>query len=76
MKIFWGCRSFLFPYKPDGEHFKWYGRANVGVSTLNLPDIALSSKGNIEEFWKIFNERMDNIIKPACMFRYDKLKGV
>ena len=58
MKIFWGCRSFLFPYKPDGEHFKWYGRANIGVSTLNLPDIALSSKGNIEEFWKIFRVYM------------------
>lgn len=66
----------MFPYKPDGKHFKWYGRANVGVATLNIPDIALSSKGNIEEFWKIFNDRMDNLIKPACEYRYKKLEGV
>lgn len=71
-----GCRSFLFPYKPDGKHFKWYGRANVGVTTLNLPDIALSSKGDMDTFWDIFDDRMENLIKPACEYRYTKLEGV
>lgn len=71
-----GCRSFLFPFKPDGEHYKWYGRMNLGVCTVNIPDIALSSKGNIDDFWRIFEDRMENIVKPACELRYNKLKGV
>lgn len=71
-----GCRSFLFPYKPDGKNYKWYGRMNLGVVTLNLPDIALTSKGDIKEFWNIFDYRMENLIKPACELRYNKLKGV
>lgn len=49
---------------------------NLGVCTLNIPDIALSSKGNIEEFWKIFEDRMENLVKTACELRYNKLKGV
>ena len=48
----------------------------MGVCTLNLVDIALSSKGDVERFWEIFNDRMDNIVKPSCMLRYDKLEGV
>lgn len=71
-----GCRSFLFPYKPDGEHYKWYGRCNLGVCTINVVDIALTSKGNKDVFWKLFDERMENLVKPACLLRYDKLKGV
>ena len=71
-----GCRSFLYPFKPDGEHYKWYGRCNLGVCTINIVDIALTSKGNKEVFWKLFDERMENLVKPACLLRYDKLKGV
>lgn len=71
-----GCRSFLYPFKPDGEHFKWYGRGNLGVCTINIPDIALSSKGDIKEFWKIFDDRMENLVKPSLIIRYTKLKGV
>ena len=71
-----GCRSFLFPFKPDGEHYKWYGRCNLGVCTINIVDIALTSKGDKEVFWKLFDERMENLVKPACLLRYNKLKGV
>ena len=49
---------------------------NIGVCTINIPDIALSSKGDIDEFWKIFDERMEGFVKPAGILRYDKLKGV
>ena len=70
------CRSLLFPFKPDGKHYKWYGRCNLGVCTINIVDIALTSKGNKEIFWKLFDERMEKLVKPACLLRYDKLKGV
>ncbi len=70
------CRSFLFPWiDPTTGKYKWYGRMNLGVCTLNIPDIALSSKGNRQLFWEIFEYRMENIVKPACIMRYDKLKG-
>lgn len=49
---------------------------NIGVCTINIPDIALSSKGDIDEFWKIFDERMEGFVKPAGILRYDKLKRV
>ena len=71
-----GCRSFLYPFKPDNEHFKWYGRCNLGVCTINIPDVALSSKGNMNDFWRIFDERMETLVKPAGIIRYTKLKGV
>ncbi len=83
-----GCRSFLTPdrftdagvgnianaknYVP-GQH-KYYGRFNQGVVTLNLPDIALSSGGNIEKFWQIFDERLD-LCYRALMCRHERLKG-
>ena len=83
-----GCRSFLTPdrftdagignianaknYKP-GKH-RYYGRFNQGVVTLNLPDIALSSGGNIEKFWSIFDERLD-LCYRALMCRHERLKG-
>ena len=70
-----GCRSLLFPFKVDGK-YKFYGRYNLGVQTINLPDIALSSKKNEKEFWKIFEDRMENLIKPMGILRYEKLKGV
>ena len=54
-----GCRSFLTPYvDPETGKPKYYGRFNQGVVTINLVDVALSSKGNFEKFWKIFDERL------------------
>ena len=83
-----GCRSFLTPdrftdagvgnianagnYEP-GKH-KYYGRFNQGVVTINLPDIALSSGGNQDKFWKIFDERME-LCYRALMCRHERLKG-
>lgn len=66
-----GCRSFL---TPDPENHQYKSRFNQGVVTLNLPDIALSSKGDIEDFWKIFEERM-KLVKKALMSRHNRLKG-
>ncbi len=55
-----GCRSFLTPYvDPETGKPKYYGRFNQGVVTINLVDVALSSGGNLEKFWKIFDERLD-----------------
>ena len=83
-----GCRSFLTPdrftdagignianagnYEP-GKH-KYYGRFNQGVVTINLPDVALSSGGNIDKFWKIFEERLD-LCYRALLCRHERLKG-
>ncbi len=83
-----GCRSFLTPdrftdagvgnianagnYEP-GKH-KYYGRFNQGVVTINLPDVALSSSGNIEKFWTIFEERLE-LCHRALRCRHDRLKG-
>ena len=53
-----GCRSFLTPYVDENGKPKYYGRFNQGVVTINLPDVALSSGGNMEKFWKIFDERL------------------
>ena len=54
-----GCRSFLTPYVDENGKPKYYGRFNQGVVTINLPDVALSSGGNMEKFWKIFDERLE-----------------
>lgn len=54
-----GCRSFLTPYVDADGQSKYYGRFNQGVVTLNLPDIALSSGGDFETFWQIFDERTE-----------------
>ena len=83
-----GCRSFLTPdrftdagvgnianagnYVP-GKH-KYYGRFNQGVVTINLPDVALSSGGNIDKFWSIFEERLE-LCHRALRCRHDRLKG-
>ncbi len=83
-----GCRSFLTPdrftdtgignianaknYEPD-KH-KYYGRFNQGVVTINLPDVALSSGGNLEKFWKIFEERLE-LCHRALQCRHNRLKG-
>lgn len=69
-----GCRSFLQPYYDKDGKPKFYGRFNQGVVTLNLPDVALSSKGDIDKFWKIFDERLDLCFR-ALMTRHNSLKG-
>ena len=67
-----GCRSFL---TPDPENHHYWGRFNQGVVTINLPHVALSSKGVPEDFWKILEERMEKLIRPALMARHNRLKG-
>lgn len=69
-----GCRSALSPWKDENGNYKFYGRFNQGVVTLNLVDIALSSGGNIDRFWKIFDERLELCYK-ALMCRHERLKG-
>ena len=69
-----GCRSFLTPYVDENGKPKYYGRFNQGVVTMNLPDVALSSGGNIEKFWKIFDERLE-LCHKALMCRHERLKG-
>ncbi len=69
-----GCRSFLTPYVDENGQPKYYGRFNQGVVTLNLPDVALSSGGNIEKFWQIFDERLE-LCHRALMCRHERLKG-
>lgn len=71
----WGCRSFLSPiFDEKGKPF-FYGRGNVGVQTINLPYIAILSNGDIDEFWKILDEKLD-LCKRMGILRYDKFKGV
>ena len=69
-----GCRSALSPWKDEDGNYKFYGRFNQGVVTINLPDVALSSGGDIEKFWKIFDERLALCYK-ALMCRHNRLKG-
>ncbi len=69
-----GCRSFLTPFVDENGQAKYYGRFNQGVVTINLPDVALSSGGNIEKFWKIFDERLE-LCHRALMCRHERLKG-
>ncbi|MBO5453270.1 MAG: anaerobic ribonucleoside-triphosphate reductase [Clostridia bacterium] len=70
-----GCRSFLTPYvDPETNKPKYYGRFNQGVVTINLVDIALSSGGDMQNFWKIFDERLD-LCYRALMCRHNRLKG-
>ena len=70
-----GCRSFLTPYvNPETNEPQYYGRFNQGVVTINLVDIALSSEGDMEKFWKIFDERLD-LCYRALMCRHNRLKG-
>ena len=69
-----GCRSFLTPYVDENGQPKYYGRFNQGVVTVNLPDIALNSGGNIEKFWRIFDERME-LCHRALLCRHERLKG-
>lgn len=74
-----GCRAWLSPYKgginnEEGQ-YKWYGRFNMGLTSINLADCGLSAQGNIDDFWKIFDERLE-LCFESLMLRYEKLKNV
>ncbi len=69
-----GCRSALTPWKDEEGHYKFYGRFNQGVVTINLPDVALSSGGDMDRFWQIFDERLE-LCYRALMCRHNRLKG-
>ncbi len=69
-----GCRSFLTPYVDANGKPKYYGRFNQGVVTINLVDVALSSGGNIEKFWTVFDERLE-LCHRALLCRHERLKG-
>lgn len=69
-----GCRSFLTPYVDENGKAKYYGRFNQGVVTINLVDVALSSSGDIEKFWEIFDERLE-LCHKALRARHERLLG-
>ncbi len=71
-----GCRSFLTPYRdPKTKKPKYYGRFNQGVVTINLPDVALSAKGDLEKFWYILEQRLE-LCHRALRLRHEHLRGV
>ena len=69
-----GCRSALSPWKDENGVYRFYGRFNQGVVTINLVDVALSSGADMDRFWKIFDERLD-LCYRALMCRHERLKG-
>lgn len=69
-----GCRSFLAPWKDENGKYKWYGRFNQGVVTINLTDVGLSAEGDMDKFWSILDERL-KLCKEALMIRHESLKG-
>ena len=69
-----GCRSFLTPYLDENGKPKYYGRFNQGVVTINLVDVALSSGGDFDKFWQLFDERLE-LCHKALMCRHNRLKG-
>lgn len=69
-----GCRSFLSPYKDENGNYKFYGRLNQGVVTLNLVDVALSSEGDYEKFWDLMEQRTE-LCHKALLFRHKRLEG-
>lgn len=74
-----GCRAWLSPYKGDINNiegnYKWYGRFNMGLTSINLADCGLAANKSIEDFWKIFDERLE-LCYESLMLRYEKLKNV
>lgn len=70
-----GCRAFLSPFQDKEGNWIFYGRGNLGAQTINLPYVALSSKGNIESFWNNLDEALE-IARQMCEIRYEKLRGV
>ena len=69
-----GCRSCLSPWKDENGNYQFYGRFNQGVVTINLVDVALSSGGDMNKFWKIFDERLE-LCYRELMCRHNRLKG-
>ncbi len=69
-----GCRSFLSPYKDENGNYKFEGRFNQGVVSINLPQIALISGGDEDSFWKLFDERLE-LCKRALLCRHESLEG-
>ncbi len=69
-----GCRSFLAPWKDEEGNYKWYGRFNQGVVTINLADVGLSAEQDMEKFWNILDERL-SLCREALMLRHESLKG-
>jgi len=69
-----GCRSFLSPWKDEDGKYKWYGRFNQGVVTLNLADVGLTAQQDMNQFWDILDKRLD-LCKDALMLRHESLKG-
>jgi ribonucleoside-triphosphate reductase len=70
-----GCRSFLSPWKDENGNYKWEGRFNQGVVSLNLPQIGILAKGDESQFWKILDERLD-LCYEALMCRHNALMGI
>lgn len=64
----------MSPWKDENGNYKWYGRQNLGVVTLNLPDVALTAKGDLDMFWDILDRRLE-LCKEALMVRVDLLRG-
>ena len=69
-----GCRSHLSPWKDENGNYKWYGRFNQGVVSINLPQIGILAKGDMDKFWRIFDERLE-LCKEALLVRHNLLKG-
>ena len=70
-----GCRAFLPPYKDENGDYKFDGRFNIGVCTINLPQIGILARGDEEKFFEILNKRMD-LVKRVGILRYEHLKDV
>ena len=69
-----GCRSHLSPWKDENGNYKWYGRFNCGVISLNLVQVALTANKDMDKFWKVLNERLE-LCKEALLVRRELLKG-
>ncbi len=69
-----GSRAFLSPYRDNTGNYKWTGRFNLGVVTINLPQIGIIADGDIELFWQLLDERLD-LVREALMLRYHALLG-
>ena len=69
-----GCRSFLAPWKDESGNYKFYGRFNQGVVTINLPDVAFSSQGDMDKFWELMESRTE-LCHRALMLRHKRLLG-
>lgn len=69
-----GCRSFLSPWKDENGKYKWYGRFNQGVVTLNLADVGLTAHRDMKQFWDILEQRLE-LCRDALMLRHESLKG-